>query len=90
MKVQVEAHVLYRKDYHGEDEFKIAMFEMESCGYITVGVQTFEVEIPDDFDPRQQQIQILEKEKRRIEAEFSLRCTQIQEQINKLYALEAT
>lgn len=90
MKVQIKAHVLYRKDGFGSDDFRLAMFEMESCGYITVAVQDFEVEIPDDFDPRQKQIEVLEKEKRRIEAAFSIRCLEIQEQINKLYALELT
>lgn len=90
MKIKLEAHVLYTNDYKGEDKFALAMFPMESCGYITVGVQEFDVEIPDDFDPRVQQVEILLKEKERISAEFSKRCTEIQNEINKLTALECS
>lgn len=66
------------------------MYPLESCGYITVGEQVIEVDVPDDFDPRQQQIEILEKEKTRISAEFTKRCCEIQTQINNLYALDLT
>lgn len=89
MKVNVQAHVLYRKDYNDERDFRLAMFPMESCGFVTIDMQIFEVEIPDDFDPRSKQIETLLKEKNRISAEFSLRVTQIDEQINRLTAIEA-
>ena len=87
MKHTVSAHILYTEDAYGKDKFAIAMFPMDTVGYVTVRVQEFEIDIPDDFDPRQQKIEILQKEKQRIEAEFSKRCTQIQEQISKLQAL---
>jgi hypothetical protein len=91
MKKVINAHILYRKDeFSNADEFKLAMFEMESCGFITVREQEFEVDIPDDFDPRSKQIEILQKEQERINAEFQKRCTAIQEQINRLTALEFT
>lgn len=90
MKVQIKAHVLYRKDHFGSDDFRLAMFDMESCGYITVAVQEFEVEVPDDFDPRIKQVELLRKEKERVRGEFAKRCTEIDEQINRLTALECT
>lgn len=90
MKVQLKALLLYRENLTGGHGFVLAMYPLESCGYITVGEQVFEVDVPDNFDPRQQQIEILEKEKTRISAAFHIRCIEIQEQINRLYALDLT
>lgn len=85
---RIEAHILYKKDCLGNDEYRLAMFPLEQCGYVTIGVREFDVEIPDDFDPRQQQVEILRKERERIGTEFAARCTQIDRQINELTALE--
>ena len=49
----------------------------------------FEVETPDDFDPRPQQVQALEKEKQKARAEFAARITEIERQISELTCLEA-
>ena len=92
MKVQLKALLLYRETSSASADhgFCLAMYPLESCGYITVGEQVIEVDVPDDFDPRQQQIEILEKEKTRISAEFTKRCCEIQTHINNLYALDLT
>ncbi len=88
MKVNVKTHIVYKQG--GVDgDFRLSMFEMDSCGYVTVDVRDFEVEIPDDFDPRTKQVEALRREKQRISAEFSKRVTDIEEQINRLTAIEA-
>jgi len=49
----------------------------------------FEVETPDDFDPRPQQVQALEKEMQKVRADFAARVTEIERQISTLTCLEA-
>ena len=87
---QIKAFVLWNKDHLGNDQFRLSFCEMASCGYVTVDEQEFDVVIPDDFDPREKQVELLRKERERIGAEFAKRCTQIDEQINRLTALEYT
>lgn len=89
MKVKIEAWVLFTPSGSG-GRFQLFPFEMESAGYVTVNKQEFEVEVPDDFDPRTKQVELLRKEKERINGEFAKRVTQIDEQINRLTALEFT
>jgi len=85
---KIQAHVLYRRDYGDDRDFSISRFEMPNHGYITVCSKEFEIDVPDEFDPRQQQLEILRKERDRINAEFAIRVKQIDDEINKLIALE--
>lgn len=89
MKVKIEAWVLFTPSGNS-GRFQLFPFEMESAGYVTVNKQEFEVEVPDDFDPRIKQVELLRKEKERVRGEFAKRVTQIDEQINRLTALEHT
>lgn len=57
--------------------------------WVVIRPQTLELEVPDDFDPREQQVAALRRQKDKIAAEFTARVTELQEQINKLLALEA-
>lgn len=88
MKVKIEAYVLWQPI--GDGRFGLYPFEMESAGYVTASKQEFEVEVPDNFDPRIKQVELLRKEKERINGEFAKRVAQIDEQINRLTALEHT
>jgi hypothetical protein len=87
---QLPAYLLYSEDYKGNPQYILSLCELKVAGYVTVNQQQFDVEIPDDFDPRKLQVEALREEKQRISAEFARRCTQIEEQINKLTALEYT
>jgi hypothetical protein len=89
MKVKIEAWVLFTPSGSG-GSFQLFPFEMENIGYVTVNKQELEVEVPDNFDPRIKQVELLRKERERINAEFYLRVTEIDEQINRLTALEHT
>jgi hypothetical protein len=55
-----------------------------------IGAGTFEVnyEPPKGFDPRAGAVAALEAEKKRVQAEFQNRITEIEAQINKFTALE--
>ena len=53
-------------------------------------MQEIEIEVPDDYDPRAQQIAALEAEMKRVMAEYQKTVTKITERINKLQAIEHT
>lgn len=53
-----------------------------------VGPHNFEVECPDDFDPRPHQIAALREKERQVRADFAKSITDIQAQIQSLLALE--
>ena len=50
--------------------------------------QTAYFDVPDDFDPRPQQVAALEAEKQKARAEFHARVTEIDRQIQSLLAIE--
>lgn len=57
-------------------------------GRVWISAHSFEVEVPDDFDPRPEQIAALKAEKTRLNAEFSAKVTEIDRRISKLQAIE--
>jgi hypothetical protein len=57
---------------------------------VVVQEHAIEVDVPADFDPRPQQVAMLVAEKQRINAAFAARITELDAQINKLLALEAS
>jgi hypothetical protein len=56
--------------------------------YALVGPHEIVAEIPDSFDPRQQLAENLKAEKRRLQAEFNRRVTEIDRQIQTYLAIE--
>jgi len=52
--------------------------------------QEIEFEVPDNFDPRAQQIAALEKQKQKVMAEYQKTVNEINDNISKLQALEYT
>lgn len=90
--VQIEAYVTWVKyEWHDEPKYTLNPDDMSVCGpeYVPIRKQTFEVEIPDDFDPRPQQINSLRKQQEQILAEATAKATNIEEQIQRLLCLEA-
>ena len=57
-------------------------------GRIFVKEHLTTVEVPDDFDPRPQQVAALEAAKQKARAEFQARITEIDRQIQSLLAIE--
>jgi hypothetical protein len=91
MKIKLTAHIHYAK-YPWEDkgEFLIFYAKLKDDGDRTyVCEQVVEVEVPDNYDQRPQQIAALEAEKRRVMAEYQKTVTEITERINKLQAIAA-
>ena len=90
MKVTIKGFINTPHKYSYEYEFSpLDMKDYQYAeGRVTVVPYSFEVEIPDDFDPRPQQIAALQAERTKVEAEFSARVTAIERQISELTSLE--
>lgn len=88
MKHTKTMFVHWKEGYCGNDgAFGVFPFDMSSCGYVLVGKQPIEFEVPDDFNPVPVQVAMLEKEKEKAMKEFNERVFRINEQISKLQAL---
>ena len=57
---------------------------------IGIREHSIEVEIPDDFDPRPQQIAALDERIKQARAEFTARINELQEQKSRLLAISMT
>ena len=92
MKIKTTVHVHYQK-YSWETEGKFIVFyiqldDTEDRTY--VGEQEIEIEVPNDYDPRAQQIAALETLKQKVMADYQSSVTDINDRISKLMALEYT
>ena len=92
MKVKIKAYVHYLK-WAWEDKGE---FEVFSCKFSDDEHRTFvceqevEVEVPDDYDPRAQQVAALEKQKQKVMADYQKSVTDINRRISELQAIEYT
>jgi hypothetical protein len=89
MKIKTIAHIHYSKWHFDEKgEFQIFPFKLEDDKHrCYVGQQEIEINVPDDFDPRGQQIAALEKEKQKVMADYQKTVTDINNRINNLKAI---
>jgi hypothetical protein len=92
MKVKITAHVHYNKySWDEEGTFEVFSFKFDDDDHRTyVGEQEIEVEVPDNYDPRAQQIAALEKQKQKFMADYQRSVDEINDRISKLQALEYT
>jgi len=90
MKVKTTAHIYYCKfDWDAKGRFEILSFKADDDNYRTyIGQEEIEIEVPDDYDPRAQQIAALEKQKQKVMADYQKTVTGINDRISKLQALE--
>ena len=92
MKIKTTIHIFYSK-YSFEEKGQYLVFyakvnDDENRTY--VGEQEIEIEVPDNYDPRAQQIIALEKQKQMVMADYQKTVTEINDRISKLQALEYT
>ena len=57
-------------------------------GLVVIKEHSFEVDIPDDFDPRPGMVDALRKQEAQARSEFQARITDIHRQISELQAIE--
>ena len=91
MKIKITAHIYYNKDVWDEKgKFEVFTYKFADCDYRTyVGEQEIEIEVPDGYDPRAQQIAVLQAKKKKVMAEYQKTVTEITERINNLQAIAA-
>jgi hypothetical protein len=91
MKIKTTVHIHHQKyEWENEGQYLVYSCKLDDNSYRAyVCEQEIEIEVPDDFDPRAQQIAALETEKKRVMAEYQKTVTQINERINKLQAITA-
>jgi len=92
MKIKTTVHVYYSKfanDYKGG--FQVLCFKAPDDDYrVWVSEQDVEIEVPENFDPRQSEVAALEARKIKAMADYQKTVTEINERISKLQALEYT
>ena len=90
MKIKLTAHIHYKKyDWEEKGEYQIwyvRLSDDESRTY--VGEQEIEIDVPDKFDPRPQQIAALQRQRGKAMADYQKTVDEINERINKLQAIE--
>ena len=91
MKIKTTVHIFYCK-YSFEEKGQYLVFyakvkDDEDRTY--VGEQEIEIEVPDNYDPRAQQIEALEKQKQKVMADSQQAVTKINHRINNLKAITA-
>ena len=93
MKIELKGFLFCRL-YGGKTEFELLPWDCRAWAEATrdsrifVQEHTITVEVPDDFDPRPQQVAALEAEKQKARAAFQARITEIDRQIQSLLAIE--
>jgi hypothetical protein len=91
MKVTMKTMVFYYKsEYVQTPRYFMSDIphHQHSPDFVMVREIEVEADIPDDFDPRPQQIAALRGQKEKLQAEAQLKINNIDEQIQKLLCLE--
>lgn len=76
--------------YDKSNPWALFIVDMSKHGYVHVGEVEVTFDVPDNFDPREPQIAMLEKKKAQITNEFHAAVTRIETEISKLKAIEYT
>ena len=92
MKVKTTVHI-YHCQYSWETTARFLAYylKIDDGEHMTyVGTQEIDIEVPDEYDPRAQQVAALEKRKQKVMADYQKTVDEINERISKLQALEYT
>ena len=92
MKIKVTANIHFVKhSWDNEGKYELFSIKLDDTDYRTfVREQEIEIEVPEGYDPRAQQIAALEKQKQKVMADFQKSVAEINERISNLQALEYT
>ena len=91
MKTKIKAFLHWHKySWQTTPEYQLRHVDMSgrSPEYVLISEHEFELDIPDNFDPRPQQIKALREEKQKILADATAKATNIEEQIQTLLSLD--
>jgi hypothetical protein len=90
MKVKTIVHIHYNQySWENKGDYTVYSCKLDDTEHRTyVGEQEIEIEVPDDYDPRAQKIDALEKHKLKVMADYQKTVTEINARISKLQAIE--
>lgn len=92
MKTTIEGFLIHETDYLGKVSYDFCRYDptkySSTLNRIVVGPCSISVDVPENFDPTPAKIAILRRAKAKISAELTMKCTQLDAQINELLALE--
>jgi hypothetical protein len=78
MKHTIKGYVVCSTRWDDTLEFDFFSFDPSSEIYTTVMEHSFEVDIPDNFDPRPGQVEVLKIKKAKVQAEFAKKVKEIE------------
>ena len=91
MKVTIKGYVTYSdRAWTDEPAYSFYTFDPSEYSNLVIVMQhKFEVEVPDNFDPRPGQIAVLKAQKVKVQAEFAKKVKDIDDRISSLLAIAA-
>ena len=92
MKLKTTIHIYYTKyEWQDKGDYSVSNYKFDDeLNRTYVGQQEVELELPDNYDPRAQQVAALEKQKQKVMADYQKSVNEINDRISKLQALEYT
>ena len=92
MKIVTTVHIHYTKySWEQKGNYEVFSFKADDTEHRTyVCEQEIEIEVPDDYDPREQKIAALVAHKQKIMADYQKTVAEINNRISNLQALEYT
>jgi len=88
MQIEVKGFVLGKKDsWRDHIDYTFHTVEMLEHGYMTIQPYVLRFDLPEGFDPRLAQIDMLERQKEKLRADLGRRIQEINEEISKLQAI---
>ena len=92
MKIKTTVHIHYEQhEWEDKGNYLICSVKFDDTSYRAyVCEHEIEIEVPNNFDPRAQQIEALEKQRQKVMADYQKTVTEINNRISKLQALEYT
>jgi hypothetical protein len=76
--------------WSSKDPWRLYGCDMSEHGDVYVKEVVVVVDVPEDFDPREKQVSMLERQKEKLANEFHAEVTRIETEISKLKAIEYT
>jgi hypothetical protein len=90
MKVKTTVHIHYNQySWENKGDYTVYSCKLDDTEHRTyVGEQEIEIDVPDDYDPRTQKIEALQRHKLKVMADYQKTVTEINARISKLQAIE--
>lgn len=95
MKTTITGYITYRPARWSGGKAEIDFYTYNPAKYgdtdkVIVREHSFEIEVADDFDPRQKMVDAIDAKIQKTRADFAARVNELQEQKQRLLAIENT